>query len=197
MGLHVHQKALWVWAERMPAPHSSHLQVTSQRKSLRAEKNKCWIEILKSSNKHWSTIKKRKRRMLQAQTFREVAAFCCKRSQGSTLSATCFRHIFLWGPPPPNSLFWGMLAGWACFSGQSGPLPWPDLWDVWSWAAWEKGSAMLSPRVLAGPPSGFGLRSGDRGFAWAPEHKKSQRYLVLLWGWREERRLDLSWLLPS
>ena len=103
MGLHVHQKALWVWAERMPAPHSSHLQVTSQRKSLRAEKNKCWIEILKSSNKHWSTIKKRKRRMLQAQTFREVAAFCCKRSQGSTLSATCFRHIFLWGPPPKLS----------------------------------------------------------------------------------------------
>lgn len=99
--------------------------------------------------------------------------------------------------PLHSHLFWDMLAGWACFLGQRGPLPWPDVWDVWSWAAQEKGSAMLFPRALAGPPSEFGLRSGDRGLAWAPERKKGQRCLVLLWGWREERHLHLSWLLPS
>ena len=107
MGLHVHQKALWVWAERMPAPHSSHLQVILRGNLFRAEKNNWWIEILKSSAKHWSTIKKLKKRMLQVQMFREVAAFCCKRLQGSTLSATRFRHIFFWGPPPTLTPFLG------------------------------------------------------------------------------------------
>ena len=85
---------------------------------------------LKSSNPPTSTdppSRKRKRRMLQAQTFREVAAFCFKRLQGSTLSATCFRHIFLWGPPPKLSSFLGHASRLGMFfrAEWSPSLTWP------------------------------------------------------------------------
>lgn len=135
MGLHVHQRKHCEFelkdAAHTPATYRWFSEISSGQRKITDE--------LKSSNPLLSTDPPSKTEEdAPGADVQRSCCFCCKRLQGSTLSAMRFRHIFLWGPPLNSHLFWDMLASWACFLGQNGSLPWPDLWDVWSWAAREK-----------------------------------------------------------